>query len=125
MSVIATAQDKVKHYLELNRKYLIEGESLLAKGDYAQASEKFWGATAEMIKTLAASRGLELRTHSDLWAFITKLRDELKDSQVTLLFGLANTLHQNFYEASMTPEAVRDHADAVKELIHRLEKLLA
>ena len=25
----------------------------MAKGDYVQASEKFWGATAEMVKTVA------------------------------------------------------------------------
>ncbi len=124
MRVVATAQDKVKHYLELNRKYLIEGESLLAKGDHAQASEKFWGATAEIVKTLAASRGLELRTHGDLWAFVTKLRDELGDPEVTRRFGLANMLHQNFYEATMTTEAVRDHAEAVKQLIHKLENLV-
>ncbi len=118
-------EDTAKHYLGLNRKHLSEGEALLAKGDYIQASEKFWGATAEMIKTVAASRGLELRTHGDLWVFVTKLRDELKDPEVTRLFGLANTLHQNFYEASMTPEAVKDHIEAVKQLIHKLENLIA
>jgi len=122
---VVMAEDTVKHYLGLNRKYLTEGEALLAKGDHVQASEKFWGATAEMVKTVAASRGLELRTHNDLWTFITKLRDELKDPEVTRLFGLANTLHQNFYEASMTPEAVGDHVEAVKQLIHKLENLIS
>jgi len=117
-------EDTVKHYLGLNRKYLTEGEALLAKGDHVQASEKFWGAAAEMVKTVAASRGLELRTHGDLWAFVTKLRDELKEPEVTRLFGLANTLHQNFYEASMTPEAVTDHVEAVKQLISKLENLI-
>jgi len=116
-------EDKAKHYLELNRKYLTEGEALLTKGDHVQASEKFWGATAEIVKTVAANRGLELRTHGDLWAFVTKLRDELGDPEVTRRFGLANMLHQNFYEASMTTEAVRDHAEAVKQLIHKLENL--
>jgi len=112
-----------EHYSELKRKYLDEGENLLAKGDPTQASEKFWGAAAEMVKAVAAVRGLELRTHADLWAFVTKLRDELKEPEVTKLFGLANMLHQNFYEASMTLEAVRDHAEAVRQLINKLEDL--
>ena len=116
--------EAVKHYLELNRKYLGEGESLLMKGDPVQASEKFWGAAAEIVKAVAAERGLELRTHADLWAFVTKLRDEVKEPEITRLFGLAGMLHQNFYEASMTPEAVRDHAQAIKQFISKLEGLL-
>jgi len=113
-----------KHYLELNRKYLTEGEALLAKGDSTQASEKFWGAAAEMVKAVAANRGLELRTHADLWAFVTKLRDELNEPEITRLFGLAGMLHQNFYEASMTLEAVKDHAEALKKFVSNLQNLI-
>lgn len=108
----------------MNRKYLTEGEALLAKGDSTQASEKFWGAAAEMVKAVAANRGLELRTHADLWAFVTKLRDELNEPEITRLFGLAGMLHQNFYEASMTLEAVKDHAEALKKFISNLENLI-
>jgi hypothetical protein len=111
------------HYLKLHRKYLSEGESLLAKGDHTQASEKFWGAAAEMVKAVAACRGLELRTHADLWAFVTKLRNELNDPEITRLFSIAGMLHQNFYEASMTIEAVKDGAESIKRFINKLEKL--
>jgi len=123
--VVVMATDAVKHYLELNRKYLSEGEALLMKGDPTQAGEKFWGAAAEMVKAVAAKRELELRTHAELWAFVTKLRDEVKDPEITRLFGLAGMLHQNFYEASMPPEAVRDHAEAIKQFINKLDKLTA
>ena len=37
--------EKVNNYLKLNDKYLKEGNALLEKDDYAQASEKFLGAT--------------------------------------------------------------------------------
>lgn len=114
-----------EHYLKLNHKYLSEGESLLRGGDFVQASEKFWGAAAEMIKAIAASRGEELRTHADLWSFVTKLRDEVKKPELTTLFGLAGTLHQNFYEASMTSEAVKDHAEAIKRFIDELKRMMA
>ncbi|KPV62284.1 MAG: Archaeal PaREP1/PaREP8 family protein [Candidatus Bathyarchaeota archaeon BA1] len=117
--------ETVKHHLELNRKYLSEGESLLAKGDPVQASEKLWGAAAEMVKAVAADRGMELRTHADLWMFITKLRDELNDPEITRLFSIAGMLHQNFYEASMTLEAVRDSAESIKQFINKLERLAA
>lgn len=116
--------EKAKHYLDLNRKYLEESDSLLVKGDSAQASEKLWGASAEILKALAAHRGLELRTHADLWTFTTKLSSELGDSEILTLFAAANYLHQNFYENAMTVEAVRASAEAVKQLIEKVEKLL-
>lgn len=36
--------------LRLNGKFMREAEELLAKGDYVQASEKLWGAAAEISK---------------------------------------------------------------------------
>ena len=49
----------------LNGKYLQAAERLLAEGDYPQASEKFWGAVAEAIKTVGATRGLRHFSHRD------------------------------------------------------------
>jgi len=117
--------DKVKHYLELNRKYLKEAEGFLAKGDSVQASEKLWGASAEIVKAVAAQRGLELKTHADLWNFTTKLSSELGDPEMLRLFAIANYLHQNFYENVMTFEAVSASAEAVKQFIKKVEKVLA
>lgn len=118
------ASETVKNYLELNRKYLAEGENLLAKGDSVQASEKLWGASAEIVKAVAANRGLRLKTHGDLWAFTTKLSSELGDPEILKLFAAANYLHQNFYENVMTIEAVRAGHEAVKQFIEKIEKLL-
>ncbi|MCP8308303.1 MAG: PaREP1 family protein [archaeon] len=116
--------ERAKHYLDLNRKYLEEGESLLVKGDSAQASEKLWGASAEIVKAVAVQRGLELKTHADLWSFTTKLSSELGDPEILTFFAAANYLHQNFYENAMTLEAVKASAQAVKKFIKKVEKLL-
>ncbi|MBI2648832.1 MAG: hypothetical protein HYW93_04165 [Thaumarchaeota archaeon] len=51
------AKARQAEYERLNGKYLKEAQQLLDSGDYAQASEKFWGATAEVIKAVAAKRG--------------------------------------------------------------------
>lgn len=90
-----------------------------------QASEKLWGASAEIVKAIAAHRGLELKTHADLWTFTTKLSSELGDPEILKLFATANYLQQNFYENVMTLEAVRASAEAVNQFIERAEKLLA
>jgi len=116
--------DRVKHYLELNYKYLKEAEDFLAKGDSVQASGKLWCASAEIVKAVAAQRGLELKTHADLWKFTTKLSSELGDPGILRLFATANYLHQNFYENVMTLEAVSASAEAVKQFIEKVEKLL-
>jgi len=116
--------ERVEHYLGLAQKYLKESEAFLAEKDYVQASEKLWGAAAEVVKTVAAKRGVELRTHRELWQFVAHLHAELKDPEISRLFLQANCLHQNFYEGVLPPEAVMAGAEAVKQLIARLEGLL-
>lgn len=64
---------EVKHHLNLNNKYLKEAEKLIEKEDYVQASEKLWGACAEIVKAVAEKRGKHLRTHGDLWDFVREL----------------------------------------------------
>ena len=109
--------ERVEDYLKLNDKYLKEAETLLEKRDYAQASEKFWGAAAEIVKAVAAKRGVELKSHGELHAFVTRLSKELGDPQLTRLFGTASALHQNFYENWLRPETVIAYSEAVRELV--------
>ena len=113
-----------EHYLGLARKYLKESEVFMGKGDYVQASEKLWGAAAEMVKAVAAKRGVELKTHGDLWGFVRELRNELKDPELSRLFLQANYLHQNLYEGVLPAEAVTDGAGAVKQFVDKLEGFL-
>ena len=114
---------KVNNYLKLNDKYLKEGDVLLQKGDYVQASEKFWRAAAEAVKAIAASKGVDIRSHGELCRFVTWLGKETDDIEILRYFGLALALHQNFYENWLTPEMVADYADAVKSLVEKLKTL--
>lgn len=113
-----------KEYERLNGKYLREGEELLAEGDYAQASEKFWGATAEIIKAAAAARGLSLGAHRSLGEFIERLDQKDPDWRLLRAFNAANSLHLNCYEDWLPPAVVRDGAAAVRELVAQLRSLL-
>ena len=122
--VVKDMSEKAEHYSNLMRKHFKEAETFLAKGDYVQVGEKLWGAAAEIVKVVAAKRGVELRTHGDLWEFVAKLRTEVKDPELSRLFLQANYLHQNFYEGILPPEAVMDGAEAVKEFIDKLERLI-
>ena len=117
---MARAQD----YVWLNDKYLKEAEALMEEGDYVQASEKFWGAAAEIVKAVAAGRDMEIKSHGRLHGFVSRLGRELNDPGLPRLFGDAAALHQNFYENWLPPETVVDYGEAVKELVARLKELL-
>jgi len=115
--------EKIENYLDLNNKYLKEAETLVDRKDYVQASEKFWGAAAEMVKVIAAKRGRELRSHGELYRFVTGLSKELNDAELLRLFAVASALHQNFYENWLTPEMVVENGKAVNEFVARLASI--
>ncbi len=118
------AKTRQAEYERLNGKYLREGNELLTKGDDAQASEKFWGAAAEIIKAVAARRGVALGSHRSLGEFVEKLHKEHPEWNLMRAFNAANSLHMNFYEDWLPPGIVRDGAEAVHELVEKLRTFL-
>src|SRR5437879_5146941 len=94
-------------YVELNGKYLEEARTFYSKKDLVQASGKVWGACAEMVKAIAASRGVELGTHVSLWEFVSKLNKEHREWNLLDQFSYAGNLHTNFYEGWLTEDYVR------------------
>jgi hypothetical protein len=114
---------KAEAHYKLSEKYLREGDELLSKGDYVQASEKFWGAASQILKSVAARRGEDLRSHSELHKYVAKLRKETGDQELGGLWLCAASLHQNFYEAWLPPEMVKDGIENVKKFIEKMKKL--
>lgn len=115
---------RIEIHLGLCGKYMGEARGLLNRGDYVQASEKLWGAASQMLKAVAAKRGVELRSHGELHRFIAKLVEELGDPEIRRLWGMAGLLHQNFYEGWLPGEIVEGGAEDVEKLVERLRKLL-
>jgi len=113
-----------QRYLALNSKYLAEGEGLLKKGDYVEASEKFWGAAAEIVKAAAARRGVVVRAHRSISEFVSKLDEERPDLELALLFHVANSLHTNFYEDWFDAKMVVKGAEAVRTFVERMKEFL-
>ena len=117
-------ESKVELHLKLCEKYLKEAEELLAKGDYIQASEKAWGASAQIVKAVAAKEGRELRSHGELHKFVVELRNRLNDSEISTLWSSATSLHQNFYENWLPEDMVKDLIENVKKFVEKLRKLV-
>ena len=114
---------RINKYAELNGKFLKDAKALLDKHDYVQASEKLWGATAQIIKAIALKRGKHLRSHAEIIKYVGLLSKELNDKSILVYFSVASSLHQNFYEDWLIPEIVIQDAKIVEKLIKKLKPL--
>ena len=111
-------------YQEAARQLLAQGFDELAEGDSRQASEKGWGAAAQMIKAVATGRGWQHKNHAALFSVINKVVKETGDDRIRRGFGIANGLHQNFYENWGDADYVAGGLADVRDLLDRLEPLV-
>ena len=111
-------------YHEASLTLLTQAESELAQDDVRQASEKGWGAAAQIVKAAAEQRGLAHRDHAALYRAVDALSTEANDDDIYLLFQVASQLHVNFYENWDSPENVRRGLTAVRRLIEKVSALL-
>ena len=111
-------------YQDAARHLLAHGFEELAGGDSRQASEKGWGAAAQMIKAVASSRGWRHDSHAALYGVINRLVKETGDDVIRRRFGVANGLHQNFYENWGNTDYVAGGLADVRELLDKLQPLL-
>jgi hypothetical protein len=108
---------------QFNDKYLKNAEKLFKDKDYSQASEKLWGAAAEMVKTVAAKRGVELGTHGSLWEYVSKLDKEHPELMLKKDFSYAGNLHQNFYEDWLGKDYIKEGIEVVRAFVEKLSSI--
>ena len=109
-----------KTYLKDSMVLMKKGRKELARGDVRQASEKGWGAAAQILKAVAQDRGWPHSSHGHLFTVVRKLRKETGDKEIVRLFAVANTLHSNFYENRFDKESVAHNLDDVSLLLKKL-----
>ena len=111
-------------YRDSSHHLLAQARAELAAGGVRQASEKGWGAAALMLKAVAEERGWEHGRHRHHLRTVGRLRAELGDGAITADFGVANLLHENFYEDEFTFDYIAESLDRVEALLNKLEPLL-
>ena len=111
-------------YQQASQRFLAQAKQELAAGDLQQASEKGWGAVAQMLKAIAEQRSWEHGKHRHLSRAASRLRAETGDRDVYRFFSVANDLHGNFYENEMSAEDIAESLDDVQALLDRIETLL-
>ena len=112
-------------YQATSQAMMAQSRDELARGDLQQASEKGWGAAAQMMKTIAESRGWEHGRHRHLHQIASRLRAEVGDRDIYLLFNTAGALHENFYENQMTVQDIAEALEDVEELLKKLENIIS
>ena len=90
-------------------------------GDTRQASEKGWGAAAQMVKAVAEKRGWGHNSHGQLWQAISSLSADPAEEDLADLFKVADGLHKNFYENWMPAPSVREDLEYVQLLLEQLQ----
>ena len=96
----------------------------LQKDDLCQASEKGWGAAAEMVKAVASTRGWDHGGHRQLHGIVSRLVAEIGDENLRTEFAVASALHTNFYEGWLDRGTVEAHLGQVTRFVGRMEDLL-
>lgn len=110
-------------YRSASRRLLAQARAELEAGEVQQASEKGWGAAAQMVKAAAQRRGWDHDGHGLLFRAARRLRNETGDQDIIRRFAVAGSLHTNFYEDWLDEESVAEMLDNVERLVDLLEPL--
>ena len=72
-------------YRAASRELLAQANAELDAGDSRQASEKAWGAAAQMVKAIAQDRGWQHASHPLIFQTGDRLAEETGDEQIIAL----------------------------------------
>ena len=111
-------------YSHASRELLEQAGRELAAGDVRQATEKGWGAAAQMVKAVASRRGWQHNSHSLLYDVVLRLATETGDDDIFTFFHMAGNLHTNFYENWLSGEVAGAGLRYVGQFLDKLEPLL-
>ena len=116
-------EDKMQtsRYRSASRVLLGQATRELADGDARQASEKGWGAAAQMVKAVAEDRGWQHNGHALLYEVVRSLAEGTSDRQISTLFHVAGNLDTNFYEDWFSPETVASGLRDVESFLDKLD----
>ena len=113
-----------QRYHAASRQLLAQSRQELARGDVRQASEKGWGAAAQIVKAIAEQRDWPHRSHAALYDVISRLISETGDIEIRRLFDVAGNLHMNFYEDWNNADNVGGSLNDVERFLDKIESLI-
>ena len=117
----ASVEDRV----QISRRLIEQAREELAAGDRLQATEKAWGAFAQMMKAHGQQRGwLNLGGHRTVGHIALQLDLEYTEIPVARAYVAADNGHRNFYDNEMSPPEIEGIITVVGGVLPRLENSL-
>ncbi len=106
------------------RARLAKAWRLLAEGVGDEAGEEAWRAAVDAVNAAAtAAWGVEARSHAALRIIVAELYRLGLD--IRSEFGVAEALHQNYYEPGHPPETLKAMIANVERLVDRVSNWVA
>ena len=111
-------------YREQSHTYLAQAHEEFARGDLRQASEKAWGAAAQMVKAAAELHGWRHNSHRAVLLAASQLQERTGDMDFSRMFGSAQALHTHFYEGNLNAAEATEFLEDTARFVDRVEALL-
>ena len=117
----ATVEDRV----QISRRLIQQARTELESGDRLQATEKVWGALAQMLKAHGQQRGwMNLGSHRTVSHIAQHLDAEYPEIPVSRAYVAADNGHRNFYDNEMSPPEIEDIITVVARVLPELQSAL-
>ena len=118
----AAVEDRV----QISRRFIRQAREELERGDRLQATEKAWGALAQLFKAHGQQRGwLNMGSHRTVGRIAQQLAAEYNDLNIINAYIAADNGHRNFYDNEMGPPEIEDIITVVARVLPQLESALS
>jgi len=114
----------LEKYKDQSYHYFENALNSIQAGDAEKAGEFLWGSMAQALKAVAANEERKLNTHDKIRKYAAELAKKHDDMSLWDVYGIANSLHGNFYEAGLSLEEVETHADRIRTTVLKLFNLI-
>ena len=117
----ATVEDRV----QISRRLVLQAPGELERGDRLQATEKIWGALAQLLKAHGQQRGwLNMGSHRTVGRIAQQLAAEYDNGRILNAYVAADNGHRNFYDNEMSPPEIEGIIAVVASVLPDLEQAL-
>ena len=114
---------QTQKYAAASSELIGKARDYLQQGDLRQASEKGWGAAAQIVKAVAENwkdSDVTHGRHQDLRALVAGLSTANREPDLFLMFAAAQDLHENFYENNVPDYIVNLNVEQTAGFIDRI-----
>ena len=125
VALLEPGATSVEDRVQISKRLIQQARDELDAGDRLQATEKAWGALAQMMKAHGQQRGwLNLGGHRTVGHIARQLGDEYEEIPVLRAYIAADNGHRNFYENEMSPPEIEGIIETVADTLPDLERSL-